>query len=82
MGQENHERGTAPRPRRRTETVITWNTKKVAGGFQFRVYEFGYQVPTVELKVGVVSTRARASSRAKAWTRYFKAVAAKNAKAA
>ena len=57
--------------------VITWGTHKVKGGFKYRVYSFGYQIPTTELKVGVVATRAQAMHWAKKWTRYFKARAAK-----
>lgn len=53
-------------------TVVTWNTHKTAAGYQFKVYTVGYQVPTVVLKEGVMSSRARAKTRAQAWVRYYK----------
>ena len=53
-------------------TVITWNTTKVANGFEFRVYSFGYQIPQVTLKTGICPTRAMATLRARKWCRYFK----------
>lgn len=53
--------------------VITWHTHKVESGFQFRVYSFGYQVPNVELKTGICSSRAKAKLLAQKWARYFKA---------
>ena len=53
--------------------IITWNTSKTAQGFEFRVYQMGYQVPSQTLKTGVCVSRAQATLRAKKWTRYFKA---------
>jgi hypothetical protein len=53
--------------------IITWNTQKTAEGFEFRVYQFAYQVSSQTLKIGVCATRAQATLRAKKWTRYFKA---------
>lgn len=53
--------------------VITWNTHKTEGGFQFRVYTVGYQVASVELKTGVCSSRAKAKLLAQKWVRYLKA---------
>ena len=54
--------------------VITWNTKKVETGFEFKVIQVGFQVNTVVLKTGVLSSRAKAVTQAKKWTRYFKQV--------
>lgn len=60
-------------------TVITWNTTKTETGFDYRVYSFGHQIPTVTLRTGSCATRAIAVNRAKAWTRAFKAQARKEA---
>lgn len=57
---------------RGTEMVITWSTTKIETGFQFRVYSFGYQVPSETLKIGVCNTRAKAVLQAKKWSRYLK----------
>lgn len=54
-------------------SVITWNTKKIANGFEFKVIEVGYQVPTLMLKTGKCRTRAIAANRAKKWARFLKA---------
>lgn len=56
-----------------TVRVITFNTHKTEGGFEFHVYSFGYQLPTETLKRGVYRTRARATGHAKRWLRWFKA---------
>jgi len=58
-----------------TNSVITWNTHKTEGGFEFRVYTVGYQVPSEILKSGVCRTRAVAVRMAKQWTLYLKAQA-------
>ena len=52
--------------------VITWNTKKVESGFEYNVYSFGYQVPSVSLVTGVAKTRAIAVRLAKQYTRFHK----------
>lgn len=52
--------------------VVTWRTHKTAEGYEWTVYEFGYQVPNNALKTGVCRTRAQATERAKKWTLYFK----------
>ena len=54
------------------DKTITWKTTKTEAGFQFRVYAFGYQVPSQELKVGVCDSRAKAVLQAKKWSRYLK----------
>lgn len=59
--------------------VITWNTHKTEAGFVYRVYTIGHQVASETLKTGVCATRAQAMSRAKAWTRHFKAAQRKTA---
>jgi hypothetical protein len=59
--------------------VTTWNTHKTETGFEYRVYTVGYQVPSETLKAGLCATRAQAVSKAKAWTRYFKAIQRKAA---
>jgi hypothetical protein len=53
--------------------IITWNTTKTAGGFEYRIYQMGYQMAAQTLKTGICATRAQATLRAKKWTRYFKA---------
>ncbi len=63
--------------RRNPGAVVSWNTSKVAGGYQFRVYAVEYGKPTTDLKTGVVGTRPKAVTQAKKWTRYFKALAAR-----
>lgn len=52
--------------------IITWNTEKVEGGYMFSVYTFAYQAPSETLQTGLVATRAQATHKAKAWTRYYK----------
>lgn len=52
--------------------VITWRTKKVIDGFEFRVFTVEYNKPSTILKTGKLSTRARAVNQAKKWTRYIK----------
>lgn len=59
-----------------TSSVITWNTHKVQGGFQFKVYTVGYQVPSETLKIGVCASRAKAVRLAKQWCLYLKRSAA------
>lgn len=54
--------------------VISWRTKKVEGGFEFRVISVGYQVDTIIHKTGLMSTRARAKSQAVKWVRYYKSL--------
>ena len=54
------------------QPVITWSTRKTDGGFEYRVYSFGYQIPDETLKLGVVRTRAVATRLAKQWTLYLK----------
>lgn len=54
--------------------VITWNTKKVAGGFEWRVYTVGYQMKSVVLKTGIRPTRAQAKGRAQKWHNYLNAM--------
>lgn len=56
-----------------SDRVITWNTHKVDGGFEFHVYSFGYQLPQETLKRAVCATRAQATGEAKAWARWFEA---------
>lgn len=51
--------------------VITWNTKKVAGGYEWRVYTVGYQVKSITLKSGIRPTRAQAEGRAQKWMLYL-----------
>lgn len=53
--------------------VITWNTHKVEGGFEYRVHTVGYQVAGETLRSGICSTRAKAVRLAKQWTIYLKA---------
>lgn len=53
--------------------VTCWNTHKVANGYEFRVFAVGYQVPSVTLKTGLCSSRAKAVRQAKAWVRFLKA---------
>lgn len=60
-----------------TSQVITWNTHKTEGGFEFRVYTVGYQIASETLKTGVCRSRAVAVRLAKQWTRYLKAQARK-----
>jgi hypothetical protein len=48
--------------------VISWNTHKVAAGYQWRVYSFAYGEPTETLKTGTVKTRAIATRLARQWT--------------
>lgn len=55
------------------QRVVSWNTKKTAAGFEFRVYSFDYQVADVEHARGTLPTRAQAVARAKQWVRYIKA---------
>lgn len=55
--------------------VITWNTTKTSKGYEFKVIEVAYQVPTKTLKTGVLPTRPRAVTQAKKWVRYLKAQA-------
>ena len=58
-----------------TMTVITWKTHKSADGYEWTVYSFGYQIPTVTLKTGVCKTRPRATGQARGWCAYLKAQA-------
>lgn len=60
---------------------ISWNTKKVANGFQYKVYEIvplkeadenGKFAKTVVLRTGIKSTRARAKSSAQKLLKYFR----------
>lgn len=61
------------------QRVVGWNTTKTADGFQFKVYSLDYQAPTIVHAQGVVSSRAKAVTKAHQYLRYIKAVAAKNA---
>jgi hypothetical protein len=58
---------------RETEMITTWRTTKTETGFSFTVFQIGYQVPSVTLKTGECSSRAKAMLLAKKWVRYFKA---------
>jgi len=59
-----------------TDQVISWNTSKIAEGFQYRVYSVSYGEATKTLHVGVASSRAKAKLMAQKWMRYLKAQAA------
>jgi hypothetical protein len=52
--------------------IVTWNTTKTADGFEFHVYSFGHELPTISLKRGTARTRAIATRLAKQWTLYHK----------
>ena len=51
--------------------VITWRTNKVQTGYRYQLITVEYQKPSVVLQEGVLSTRARAVSKAKQWKRYY-----------
>jgi hypothetical protein len=59
-----------------TQRIVTWNTAKTADGFEYHVYSFGHELPTITLKRGTVRTRAIAARLAKQWTLYHKRIAA------
>jgi hypothetical protein len=52
--------------------VVTWRTKKVDNGFEFRVFSLDYKKDTIIHKTGVLPTRARAVTQAKKWVRHYK----------
>lgn len=59
--------------------VYTWNTKKVANGFEYKAGYFNANSPkdgVTVLQTGVLKTRARASAKAKKWKMYLQSVAA------
>jgi len=58
-----------------TKPIVTWSTTKTSDGFEFHVYSFGHEIPTVTLKRGTVRTRAIATRLAKQWKMYFKRAA-------
>ncbi len=53
--------------------VITWKTKKVANGFEFKVITVEHGKPSQVLQSGVLPTRPRAVTQSKKWVRYLKA---------
>ena len=53
--------------------VVTWSTRKVAGGFEFRAVSFDHGVAETVHAAGVLPTRERAQAHAKRWVRYLKA---------
>jgi len=59
----------------RNKMVITWQTTKTESGYEYRVYSFGYQVPSVTLATGKARTRAIATRLAKQHAIYQKRLA-------
>ncbi len=52
--------------------VISWNTHKVASGYEWRVYSLAYGDSTETLKTGTARTRAIATRLGRQWTLYLK----------
>lgn len=54
--------------------VISWNTKKVKGGYWAQITSIEYGKPLEVVKIiGLCKTRAIATNQAKKWARYYKA---------
>jgi hypothetical protein len=59
----------------KTETqnmVYGWKTTKTQSGYVWSVYKFAYQVSTVTIKSGTLSSRSKAVAAAKKWMVYLK----------
>jgi hypothetical protein len=52
--------------------VYGWQTTKTQSGYVWSVYKFAYQVPTVTIKSGTLSSRSKAVAAAKKWMVYLK----------
>ena len=52
--------------------VYGWQTTKTQSGYVWYVYKFAYQVPTVTIKSGTLSSRSKAVAAAKKWMVYLK----------
>lgn len=61
--------------------VLTWNTHKIDGGFEYHVYSFAHQEPNETLQRGVCATRAQAAGLARRWLRWYKSRVVRNAAA-